>query len=1434
MASPSRPEPMNATKHHPKVNVSLILAESYFVAGDYISGKMEMDCKADKGLGIGMIMIELSATQELTSRDHSARSTFIHARRLFQGPGLPPSNAVQAHPLPGDPPLPLHYHQAKRGHSTFLFRLPLPATSPSSISFGSGLASVKYEIRASVGVYWKGERQLVTERKDADVVEAYDEERIGQDEPEITVVGENGKIWCQARLIGGILIAGESACIELQVKNHSAKKNTGLSISLNRSLHLPNLPADEKPLHIGDTVTTVPFRGPEYIIPPGVEGVASLVFDVPKSARGVRGGLLVGDESEALKNGKSPRTTQGLFEVNCVIAVKMLMGLGKLVFSFSCKDILIEIPAVVVHPSALPELPLPEEQDPGYTYYDQQQVYQPYTIQSPSTPFPSQSPYPEQAQVQGAYVLYPALPMSPGPPGPALATGSYVDPNQNLVWLPPSIPFTPTVTPQPYVYPQSPNHLHAEYAMSLEMPASYPRDDDIFLRSPPQPSNPGLLSSSTTTVAALLSPPLPELPGLPPPSTHQDLTSMFNYSTEPILMHSQMRAPLSPTNVVPSSSSRVVPGMYGSATGFGDATPQTGIDGEQGMTHHTSARTLRVTSQTQRRGRSTSPIGGQSHSLNGGNDEPTSAGVSHPILAPLPPLNLNFRPTTLRTPLHSPRPVLSPKRSFTKVTEVSNAGEMVSKSVPKSERVEELERMADEVETRVRDLSSDLPPSSDQKQLDGWAEEPPPVPTITDKARLLLTKPRENDYFSIAPAPNQSALNAHGSPKKDLTNGDLAAPSSSASSRPRSRSRTPPTPATPTLTAVVTPRKSLATGYINGYSTKAVKAVKGKIGNDQSLLGLGFGVEGRAESGLDALERKLLAEVGTRKIVDEKRPDVWSVLRSGKEKNLSPNDTSNPGPGFGRDSGVGAEKTEKPSPIEIPRRNSDRDPFNDSAISSLTLPDCGDIEPAVSNSNAQPDVANAWKSTAAMDKVHGNSNLELDRDRDSDEKTHKGGLRSKNNKRKKHSSRGTLKDGQDGKEDDEGETREAKKKDSEKKGGKKKGKDRSSASKGRVAAWLGGVGAEPPLDDVISASPSPQPSRIVELPSDIEVLDKPHADLQSESRDTDSSKEKEKEHRKDSDTAILPPSPDPRSSGFVPIGTLKRDIYQRTLVPKDSPMASTSPSEDAKRITDIWNHRDTARHAGPSPKSNSSLNDLAKNPWQSVVGKGRLSVLPPERSDPEVKYDIRSARGGKGGRVTAVAAIWASGSVGASGKKPTATSPLSTPHPPGKSSKAIGKVTSPFSVPKFPVSVSSSSSSASGDGISGQRTTPTRRNVGVGVGVKVASTPVPAVISSSYAKPALSTTASLSRPTTAASRASPVKVPPTISEFPSEVRLESKSSDPTSNVKMTRTGLGLGAGKAANNLRAVTNSESKKTYTHGEHLAFGQARLRDLIKKYQG
>jgi hypothetical protein len=236
-ASTTRPEAMNATTHHPKVKVSVRLSDPLFIAGGTISGKLEMECKADSGLGIGVLKVELFAIEgmfraflhafgyscvpELTSRDHSATSTFIHAIRLFQGQGLPPSNAVLTHALPNEPPLPPHYWQARRGQTSFLFRFPLPPCTPGSIDFGRGLARVRYEVRATAGVVWKGERRLVTHAHDAPVVEdAVDVDM----KAEAVVVGENGKIWAQGRVIGGVLVAGASACLELQVKNHSTKK----------------------------------------------------------------------------------------------------------------------------------------------------------------------------------------------------------------------------------------------------------------------------------------------------------------------------------------------------------------------------------------------------------------------------------------------------------------------------------------------------------------------------------------------------------------------------------------------------------------------------------------------------------------------------------------------------------------------------------------------------------------------------------------------------------------------------------------------------------------------------------------------------------------------------------------------------------------------------------------------------------------------------------------------------------------------------------------------------------------------------------------------------------------------------------------------------------------------------------------------------------
>ncbi|OBZ72563.1 hypothetical protein A0H81_07416 [Grifola frondosa] len=293
---------------------------------------------------------------------------------MFQGPSLPPSNAVHPYPLPGEPSLPAHHYPARRGITTFLFQFPLPESSPSSIDFGSGLACVRYEVRASVSVSWKGENRLVTDKKQVDVAECFEED-FARVEPEGVIVGENGKIWMQGKVVGGFMIAGQPACIELQVKNHSSKKNTGLSVSLTRELCLPNVPPGEKPpLQISDTLTSVSFRGPEYIILPGAEGVANLVFNLPRNARGAKGGRRQGDEEQE-------PTTECLFEVRCVASIKLSMGIAS-------KNITLDIPVTILHPAALSALPEPDSyaalpQPYGAPIYDAPLLYHP-----PTSPIP--------------------------------------------------------------------------------------------------------------------------------------------------------------------------------------------------------------------------------------------------------------------------------------------------------------------------------------------------------------------------------------------------------------------------------------------------------------------------------------------------------------------------------------------------------------------------------------------------------------------------------------------------------------------------------------------------------------------------------------------------------------------------------------------------------------------------------------------------------------------------------------------------------------------------------------------------------------------------------------------------------------------------------------------------------------------------------------
>jgi hypothetical protein len=83
---------------------------------------------------------------------------------------------------------------------------------------------------------------------------------------------------------------------------------------------------DKEASKITETVTEVEFRGHEYMVPPGIEGVANLVINIPRSSRGSRGGARVGE------NGN---TTDCLFEVCCSLRLRINMPIGRCVVSLS-------------------------------------------------------------------------------------------------------------------------------------------------------------------------------------------------------------------------------------------------------------------------------------------------------------------------------------------------------------------------------------------------------------------------------------------------------------------------------------------------------------------------------------------------------------------------------------------------------------------------------------------------------------------------------------------------------------------------------------------------------------------------------------------------------------------------------------------------------------------------------------------------------------------------------------------------------------------------------------------------------------------------------------------------------------------------------------------------------------------------------------------
>ena len=1036
---------------------------------------------------------------------------------------------------------------------------------------------------------------------------------------------------------------------------------------------------------------------------------------------------------------------------------------------------------------------------------------------------------------------------------------------------------------------------------------------------------------------------------------------------------------------------------------------------------------------------------------------------------------------TANAVVHSPRPQLTPKHSFTRDPVLG------SLTISKSERVEKLEKMADEVAKRNRDLSGDLPKAAVAAaigQLDEKVNEDhlnlnktlpgPPVPSgkfgyYHDVEEPQQREGRSRNLMSVFPADHQAVQSHHPQEQQSPVGGF-----------------TYQTPPTPTLMAVLGPPK-------------------------QSLA---------SESGLDALERRLLAEVGTRKHLeswdynthhnniitedDEEnvengrtrcgmktkvfkdhqlgRRDVRDVLLSSSSsavagvtrgangnQRLPPIDTdldldldlvgregvNNGGNGGGN--GISA-------PIAIPMKSPD--PLNESCISSLTLGGEGLV-------SGLPDTGLSNGGGAAP---AGDSDGEVDGEAEFDGRTHRAGSASLSGgsnsssdgmvagarrgggfhkhmrqraevstptemipQQRVKSRRGGSGRGSGGggrvETKEKLKTSSSKKKESLTGTGKgtseaKKSRNKSSAAaKGRVAAWLGGIDpAVPPQEEIIPPSPS-----VVKDMDRLSFEDEQRATIGSSPLaaapvlplrpDSDSpttpggalafntrSDGGDNENNMDQDK-VISASPNPRSSGFVPITTLNRNTIS---LPSESSVArrplllsrDATVIEEARRVQDLWSStppgitpldKDTPKSGGatgtmsllprekiirkpspsssfskpasviplsysaavtstppPAPASSSGVN-ATRNVWKNAdhtqstsQPKGRhvpsvkLPMLPPSKPpiDPEVKYDIRSARGGRGGKVSSVASLWASGAINnhRHNHQTAATTAAAAPHsnvkdkvkevpkrlfnaveetsdtlPPSSSallkhaktkkklfsaavmtpapaSKNIRTYTSPnvasgsgggdssapkkmASTPALPVhSVDGlgqkAAASRSIDNLLAERPTPTattttmmnvlqggkttpsanlstsssgppggklheltttkRAAVSGPPGVMIKATSDPAVISSSHAVPTLSSTASLVRTHDQNSTGRKQDYYRHLQPRVAVVKLPSTTPG---------SGVGARSGSTVSQLespQAVVDSNTNSNPRKPAELAFGQARLRDLIKKYQG
>ena len=1007
------------------------------------------------------------------------------------------------------------------------------------------------------------------------------------------------------------------------------------------------------------------------------------------------------------------------------------------------KDVTIEIPLLILHPSAVPE-PVPMN-----PYASPNPVYQP-----DYSPFSLEPPRPFYAQHTGSHP-------STGPPSPAH-----------------SYPGTPPIAPHPY--------MGTPPAIYAAMP---PFSSPYFV--PPPLDQPYYF--------------------LPPPNVPL-LYPQRPLSADPL--HSQSLAGSMPVSLLPPLPLHPAPGH--------DPVTPANIEGttEEGKGERASRISQHLKNHS--RNRSASPT---SHRYRMAG-LPFPANDPHPVMATQNVNKSMMVPLVLPIPeptLHSPRPMLSPKASF------SNDPISSPRSL-RSTRVEALEFMAEvvgkmEQESRATRKVSGTSISSaelDAKELNAILDTideaaistnktlpGPPVPSARTKPVLIGGTKLVSLFEAPAKPPSATKSNpvreqamARDSWVRESNAKQLAPITTLANIAPVAAvplgdtSNPDPISNTRTMQARARPQElSKVVGDVTPLVPKSATPEVAELSavpirnrpTNEVLSPARAGV-----SGLDALEKRLVKEVGTRKpgttaIAQLKALDVATeslVAQAVQRKRVARFEASPAAAGL----------TKAPKPITAFQESKKLEGL-EPRVRPATQSGAATITPSLDSEAAVAVVLNRKRRKSFDQELFQVANLDSKDDSGAIPKDEHEGFRLR------------------------------------------------WLAKGRVAAWLGEVQAVEP------DPPPPSETRIFEKANMEEKLG-----LGAVPRST-SPKRLAAKLSTSEDVAALP---EPSilvlaatSNHAVPSRTTAEETKRPVPVPEARPVLSRTPSYIARSAeVDMDVPQSTAIRPVSSVSSVSPISPLAppKSPMapRTPLSKSPELLRSPLLVEPDALiYDVKSARGGRGGKVTSVAAIWAAkdqtngapplvpafkptlarksnggGAVdGRTVEVPVSTTPrlptpttkpnvLSSPKisvlprslkpaspqserppPAARTPAAVFQPTQPYPPPAT---------------VSGR---PDNR--------LMKATSVPAMLSSSVAVAGLSSTATLARPI-----------------ISNRTALPSSTSAPVFAIEALRPG--LGAKRRSFQPFPPSVEEQRAKSPPAAEISFGQTKLNDLIRKYQG